>query len=125
MTEKLKQIAVYDQHADYEYEYDDYMTEMRIALENIGTEWDITVHNGNWKGQTGTLTSDDVIQVSRTLLMDSGQCVTEISIGEEDNTLEGVCYHHDSPTGSRFYIKGNGKHNTRTGGLSPDTGPRN
>jgi hypothetical protein len=41
------------------------------------------------------------------LLMHDGQCRTEVWIGEEDNTLEGVCYHHDAPTGSTFYIKGN------------------
>ena len=125
MDNKLMRVAQYNQNADYEYEYNDYMAEMKVALENIGTEWNITVHNGNCWADSGTLTSDDVIQVSRTLLMNNGQCETEISIGEEANTLEGVCYHHDDPTGSRFYIKGNGKHNTRTGGLSPDTGPRN
>jgi len=125
MTNKLKQIAGYDQHNDYEYEYADFMADIKDALENIGTEWNITVHNGNWRGQTGTLTATSAIKVSRSLLMNDGQCIAEIFIGEENNTLEGTCYHHDAPTGSKFYIKGNGKHNTRTGGLSPDTGPRN
>jgi len=124
MTNKLKQIAVYDQNNDYEYEYYDYMTDIAYALHNIGTKWDITVHNGNWKGQTGTLTSDEITKISSSLLMNDRACRTEIFIGEEKNTLEGVCYHHDAPTGSTFYIKGNGKHTTRTGGLSRDTGPR-
>ena len=125
MTDKLRQIAMYDQHSDYEYNYDDYMVATVRELKEIGTEWIVMVHNGNWKGQTGELTTDDPFRVARVLLMNEGQCRTEVFIGEENNTLEGMCYHHDVPTGSSFYIKGNGKHNTRTGGLSPDTGPRN
>ena len=107
MKENLTQVASYDQYSDSEYEYDFYIEGIIMALKDIGSVWDVTVHNGNWRGQTGTLTSSDPERVAEALLMHDGQCRTEVGIGEEDDTLEGVCYHHDTPTGSTFYIKGN------------------
>jgi len=99
-------VANYKEHSSIHGDYEMFLQDMRDALVSIGDEWKVTVHNGNWRGQTGTLESEDWKKVANALLMHDGQCDTEIWVGEEDDTLEGICYHHDCPTGSTFYIRG-------------------
>ena len=93
------------EHNYYEYHYEDFVYNMTSALKDIGNVWDIECRNANWRGQTGTMESSDPDKVISSILMHDGQCNTEVWEGE-NNTLEGVCYHHDCPTGSWFTITG-------------------
>ena len=89
----------------YEYHYEDFVVNMKDTLKDMGNVWNIECRNANWRGQTGTMESSDPDKVINAILMHDGQCNTEVWEGE-DNTLEGVCYHHDCPTGSWFTITG-------------------
>jgi hypothetical protein len=100
-------VANYDCYSENEYEYDDYIYEMVAALKNMSCSvWDIEVSNGNWRGQTGYMTSSDPEKIAHALLMHDGNCRTEVWMGyNHGDGLSGVCYHHDAPTGSWFTIK--------------------
>jgi hypothetical protein len=112
MTEKLKAllekhkviVASYDCYSEDDWHYENFQEGMRDYLKSMGDSWDIECRNANWRGSTGYMTSSDPIKVIRAILMHDGQCRTEVWEGE-DNTLEGVCYHHDCPTGSFFTIE--------------------
>ena len=115
MNEKLKNlienhkimVAAYDCYSAEEgdWQYEDFKEGMKDYLKSIGNTWEIECKNANWRGQTGTMESSDPDKVINAILMHDGQCNTEVWKGE-DNTLEGVCYHHDCPTGSWFTITG-------------------
>ncbi len=97
-------VAAYDQYNDNEYEYDDYIYEMVAALKDMSCNvWDVEVSNGNWRGQTGYMTSSDPQKIADALLMHDGHCRTEVWL--DGDGLSGVCYNHDAPTGSWFKIK--------------------
>ena len=97
-------VAAYDCYSENDFEYDDYTYDMVSALKDMGCSvWDIEVSNGNWRGQTGYMTSSDPEKIANALLMHDGQCRTEVWM--DGDGLEGVCYHHDCPTGSWFTIK--------------------
>ena len=114
MNEKLKDlieehkdiIASYDvvRCSENEYEYDDYEENLKTELKEMGNEWHIDAKNINWQGRSGSLETDDIDGVISATLFHDGQCRTEI--WKEKDTLEGVCYHHDCPTGSWFTITG-------------------
>ena len=119
MNEKLKDlieehkdiIASYDCHSENEYEYDDYEENLKAKLKEMGNEWYIDARNINWQGRSGSLDTDDIDSVISATLFHDGQCKTEVWVGIDqqgnpDNTLEGICYHHDCPTGSWFTITG-------------------
>jgi hypothetical protein len=101
-------------------DYEDFVYNMQEALKDIGKGvWVIECKNANWRGQTGIMESEDPEKVIDAILMHDGQCRTEVwedtevSFGSahipEAHTkiLQGVCYHHDCPTGSWFTITGN------------------
>ena len=112
MNEKLENlikehkdiIASYDCHSENEYEYDDYEENLKTELKEMGNEWHIDARNINWQGRSGSLETDNIDGVISATLFHDGQCTTEI--WKEKDTLEGVCYHHDCPTGSWFTITG-------------------
>jgi hypothetical protein len=112
MNEKLKAVieehkvlvAGYDCHSESDWEHEDFVVNMTESLKDMGSVWDIECRNANWRGSTGYMTSSDPDKVISAILMHDGQCNTEVWEGE-NNTLEGVCYHHDCPTGSWFTIK--------------------
>ena len=111
-------IASYDCYSENEYEYDDYEENLKTELKEMGNEWHIDAKNINWQGRSGSLETDDIDSVISATLFHDGQCRTEIwrdtevSFGSahipEAHTkiLQGVCYHHDCPTGSWFTITG-------------------
>tara|TARA_R110000823_G_scaffold65753_1_gene154280 strand:+ start:48 stop:398 length:351 start_codon:yes stop_codon:yes gene_type:complete len=113
MNEKLKAViekhkvivAAYDCYSEDEWEYDDFNINMLEVLKDMGNVWEIECKNANWRGSTGYMESSDPYKVISAILMHDGQCRTEVWEGE-DNTLDGVCYHHDCPTGSWFTITG-------------------
>ena len=119
MNEKLEEliekhrviIASYDCYSEDEWEYDDFKINMLSELKDMGNVWEIECKNANWRGQTGTMESSDPDKVINAILMHDGQCRTEVwegvdQQGNPDNTLDGVCYHHDCPMGSWFTITG-------------------
>tara|TARA_R110000796_G_scaffold35981_4_gene92190 strand:- start:764 stop:1117 length:354 start_codon:yes stop_codon:yes gene_type:complete len=112
MNQKLKSVienhkvivASYDCYTEDDWHYEDFQYNMKEELKSMGNSWDIECRNANWRGSTGYMTSSDPDKVISAILMNNGECNTEIWEGEND-TLEGVCYHHDCPTGSWFTIK--------------------
>ena len=98
-------IASYDCYSEDEWEYDDFKINMLSELKDMGNVWEIECKNANWRGSTGYIESSDTDKITNAILMHDGQCKTEVWEGEND-TLEGVCYHHDCPTGSWFTITG-------------------
>ena len=101
-------VANYDCYSENDFEYDDYTYDMVNALKDMGCSvWDVEVSNANWRGQTGYMTSSDPEKIANALLMHDGACRTEVWM--DGDGLEGVCYHHDAPTGSGFTIKINKK----------------
>ena len=131
MNEKLKDlieghkdiIASYDlddcdDHYQSDWMYEDYVENLKEELKQMGNEWHIDAKNINWQGRSGSLETDDIDSVISATLFHDGQCRTEIwrdtevSFGSahipEAHTkiLQGVCYHHDCPTGSWFTITG-------------------
>ena len=119
MNEKLKNlienhktmVAAYDCYSEDDWHYEDFKEGMEDYLKSIGNTWEIECRNANWRGQTGTMESSDPDKVINAILMHDGQCRTEVwegidQQGNPDNTLEGVCYHHDCPMGSWFTIRG-------------------
>ena len=117
MNEKLKDlieghkdiIASYDlddcdDHYQSDWMYEDYVENLKEELKQMGNEWHIDAKNINWQGRSGSLETDDIDSVISATLFHDGQCRTEI--WKEKDTLEGVCYHHDCPTGSWFTITG-------------------
>ena len=112
MNQKLKSVienhkvivASYDCYIEEDWHYEDFQYGMKDYLKSMGNLWDIECRNANWRGSTGYMTSSDPDKVISAILMNNGECNTEIWEGEND-TLEGVCYHHDCPTGSWFTIK--------------------
>ena len=95
-------VASYDCYSEDDWHYEDFKEGMKDYLKDIGNVWHIECRNANWRGQTGTMESSDIDKVIDAILMHDGQCRTEV--WEEGNALEGVCYHHDCPTGSWFTI---------------------
>jgi hypothetical protein len=95
----------------YDFHYENFVYNMKDALKDIGKGvWVIECKNANWRGQTGIMESEDPEKVIDAILMHDGQCNTEVWEGEDGDklsSLEGVCYHHDCPTGSWFTITGN------------------
>ena len=103
-------VASYDEYCEDDFHYEDFVSNMKESLKDIGNVWDIECRNANWRGQTGTMESSDPEKVIDAILMHDGQCNTEVWEGEDGDklsSLEGVCYHHDCPTGSWFTITGN------------------
>lgn len=113
MNEKLKaviekhkiMIAAYDCYSEDDWHYEDFQEDMKDYLKDMGNVWEIECSNSNWRGQTGTMESSDPDKVINAILMHDGECNTEVWEGK-NNTLDGVCYHHDCPTGSWFTITG-------------------
>ena len=90
---------------DYgEMHYEDYVYNLKSELRQLGNNWIIEATNINWRGASGELETDDIDKVVSSTLFHDGQCNTTIWKGED--SLEGVSYHHDCPTGSWFTIKG-------------------
>ena len=126
MNEKLKAIiekhkimvAAYDCYSEDDWHYEDFQEGMKDYLKSIGNVWEIECKNANWRGQTGTMESSDPNKIINAILMHDGQCRTEVwedtkvpfgsaHIPEaHTKILQGVCYHHDCPTGSWFTITG-------------------
>jgi|TARA_R100001530_G_scaffold74731_1_gene52602 hypothetical protein len=112
MNEKLENlikkhkvmVATYDCYSEDDWHYEDFQESMKDYLKSMGNEWHIDAKNINWQGRTGSLETDDIDDVISATLFHDGQCRTEV--WEEGNALEGVCYHHDCPTGSWFTITG-------------------
>lgn len=98
----------HDEYLSLEH-YVDFEHQLTDALKDLGglsSEWNIDATNINWRGQSGTLNTSDPDKVIQAILMHDGRCNTTVWEGEDDNTLDGVCYHHDCPTGTWFTITG-------------------
>ena len=113
MNEKLENlieehkvmVATYDCYSEDDWHYEDFQEGMKDYLKSMGNKWHIDAKNINWQGRSGSLETNDIDNVISATLFHDGQCRTEIWEWE-NNTLEGVCYHHDCPTGSWFTITG-------------------
>lgn len=107
LMNKIKEHRVYVasyEETHNEFEYENYVYDMVNALKDMGCSvWDVEVQNANWRGQTGYMTSSDPEKIADALLMHDGRCRTDVWM--DGDGLEGVCYHHDAPTGSWFTIK--------------------
>jgi hypothetical protein len=125
MNEKLKSViekhkvivASYDCYSEEDWHYENFQEGMRDYLKSMGDSWDVECKNANWRGSTGYMTSSDPDKVISAILMHNGECNTEVWEDTEvpfgsahipeahTKILQGVCYHHDCPTGSWFTIK--------------------
>ena len=102
-------IANYDCHDEYEYMYDDFKSEMLDALGKMKKgktgEYHCVAEKANWRGSTGTLVTTDKNKLINALLFNDGNCTTRMWWhGCCNKVIEGICYHHDVPTGTKFKI---------------------
>jgi hypothetical protein len=96
-------IAEYDCGSDFEWEYEDYVDNMKYAPIK-GEAFFIQGTNLDWRGSSRSAKAETLQEVANIILMHDGQCSTKVWKGTEPNTLEAVSYHHDCPTGSWFTI---------------------
>jgi hypothetical protein len=107
---KLKTvIAEYDSTSENEYEHDHYM--LNAITEGVRSKNGVFVNatNVNWQGRDGVLMADDMKDAANKMLMNSGNCHTILWKGAERNTIQGVSYHHDCPTGTWFNVMSRAK----------------
>ena len=102
-------IADYDCHDECELMYEDFKSEMLIALGKMKKgktgEYRVTAENLTWNGKSGNFETHDKEKVVNALLLHDGQCKTKMWWnGCCNKKIQGVCYHHDVPTGTRFEI---------------------
>ena len=106
--EKLKKlktvIAEYDSTSENEYEHDDYM--LNAITDGVRSKNGIFINANNidWQGNSGMSSASDMKDAAMKMLMNSGNCNTILWKGAERNTIQGVSYHHDCPTGTWFNV---------------------
>jgi hypothetical protein len=106
---KLKTvIAEYDSNSENEYEYQEYLN-MAIGYIRSKNGVFINATNIDWQGRNGVLLADDMKDAAKKMLMNSGNCHTILWKGAERNTIQGVSYHHDCPTGTWFNVMSRAK----------------
>lgn len=113
---KLKKvIASYDSDYENEDELDNYL--MDAITEGVRSKNGVFINatNIDSRGNNGVLMVKNMKEAAEKMLMNHGNCQTILWKGAEKNTIQGVCYHHDCPTGTWFNVMS--KHKAQKKGL--------
>jgi len=102
IKEKQK-VAVYDPcEAHDDWYADDFREEFNQA-ELKGSFYVVDAKNVDWRGASGIAICNDWDRVLEVICIGNDYRI-ELSKGEGKNTLDGVTYHHDCPTGTYYTI---------------------
>lgn len=111
--EKLRKqkniIAEYEEYSENEFRYEDYLTEAVLHGVRSKKGVFISATNVDWRGSNGALMADNMKEAAIKMLMNNGQCHTLLWKGQEKNTIQGVSFHHDCPTGTFFNVMSKAK----------------
>ena len=105
--EKIKElktiIAEYDSTSENDKEKENYIAAL-VATKLKGDSFFINAININSRGHNGVMSTDSLKELAETMLMNHGACHTLLWEGSEKNTIQGVCFHHEVPTGTWFNL---------------------